>query len=103
MHTEPTFQSDAVNQQISSDLDLVSVDVTKLLIIYTGGTIGMKNCQSHGYVPVSGYLQEQLSMMGRFHNPTLNIKTNTVNVLVNDSEEKINSSPIMKTQKPVKR
>lgn len=29
------------------------IDVSRVLIIYTGGTIGMKHTPEHGYVPVS--------------------------------------------------
>lgn len=33
--------------------DFSSLDVSRVLIIYTGGTIGMKHTPEHGYVPVS--------------------------------------------------
>lgn len=37
-----------------------------IYIAYTGGTIGMQH-SAQGYVPVSGYLQQQLSVMPEFH------------------------------------
>jgi lysophospholipase len=29
------------------------IDVSRVLVIYTGGTIGMKHTVEHGYIPVS--------------------------------------------------
>jgi lysophospholipase len=40
--------------------------VTTVLMIYTGGTIGMKKGQN-GYEPVSGFLQQQLKQLSAFH------------------------------------
>ncbi|GKX56159.1 L-asparaginase 1 [Leminorella grimontii] len=37
-----------------------------IYVAYTGGTIGMRH-SSQGYVPVSGYLQQQLAKMPEFH------------------------------------
>ncbi|WP_380177905.1 asparaginase [Kalamiella sp. sgz302252] len=37
-----------------------------IYVAYTGGTIGMQRSE-HGYVPVSGHLQEQLAAMPEFH------------------------------------
>lgn len=37
-----------------------------IYVAYTGGTIGMQRSE-HGYVPVSGHLQNQLAMMPEFH------------------------------------
>ncbi|MEH2921222.1 asparaginase [Samsonia erythrinae] len=37
-----------------------------IYVAYTGGTIGMQR-STHGYVPVSGHLQEQLAQMPEFH------------------------------------
>ncbi|RKO82831.1 cytoplasmic asparaginase I, partial [Blyttiomyces helicus] len=68
----PIFVSDAVNTVISDPrvLDsLTSSDLTRILLIYTGGTIGMKNTSEHGYLPVPGYLSQTLSKMTRFHQP----------------------------------
>jgi len=37
-----------------------------IYVAYTGGTIGMQRSE-HGYVPVSGHLQQQLATMPEFH------------------------------------
>lgn len=37
-----------------------------IYVAYTGGTIGMRHSHQ-GYVPVSGYLQQQLAQMPEFH------------------------------------
>ncbi|KAJ3217527.1 hypothetical protein HDU67_007778 [Dinochytrium kinnereticum] len=80
------FQNSVVDQQILSTYDaLVQGDeLSKVLILYTGGTIGnnelrletksihdigMKNMSQHGYTPVPGFLSEVLSSMRRFHDP----------------------------------
>ncbi|RKP38943.1 asparaginase-domain-containing protein, partial [Dimargaris cristalligena] len=44
-------------------------DVSRVLVIYTGGTIGMKNTDM-GYVPVPNYLSQLLSKIDRFHDAT---------------------------------
>lgn len=43
--------------------------ITKVLILYTGGTIGMK-ITNRGYAPAKGFLQEQLESMPQFHDPS---------------------------------
>ncbi|KAI9136797.1 asparaginase-domain-containing protein [Paraphysoderma sedebokerense] len=70
----PIFKSDTVNLQISTirPNELVSQDVTRVLIIYTGGTIGMKNTAEHGYIPIPNYLSQVLESMTRFHDPFFN-------------------------------
>eukprot|EP01060_Flectonema_neradi_P040475 TRINITY_DN9231_c0_g1_i1.p1 TRINITY_DN9231_c0_g1~~TRINITY_DN9231_c0_g1_i1.p1 ORF type:complete len:787 (+),score=172.38 TRINITY_DN9231_c0_g1_i1:70-2430(+) len=40
----------------------------RILILYTGGTIGMKNSEK-GYVPATGYMGEKLMSMPQFHDP----------------------------------
>ncbi|KAJ3108160.1 hypothetical protein HDU97_002072 [Phlyctochytrium planicorne] len=67
----PIFQNVVVDQQILKTQDaLVQGDeLSKVLILYTGGTIGMKNMAQHGYAPVPGFLSEVLSSMRRFHDP----------------------------------
>lgn len=37
-----------------------------IYVAYTGGTIGMQR-SDHGYIPVSGHLQQQLAQMPEFH------------------------------------
>ncbi|KAJ3316952.1 hypothetical protein HDU93_004232, partial [Gonapodya sp. JEL0774] len=44
-------------------------NVVKVLIIYTGGTIGMVDTP-HGYVPAPGFLARSLSLSSRFHDPS---------------------------------
>ncbi|OLY85579.1 hypothetical protein AYI68_g223 [Smittium mucronatum] len=46
-----------------------NIGLAKVLIIYTGGTIGMVNSPLNGYTPVSGYLTEYLKTQSRFHDP----------------------------------
>ncbi|KAJ3080212.1 hypothetical protein HK102_003213 [Quaeritorhiza haematococci] len=66
------YLNDAVNEQVSAGVadDMVQADVSRVLIIYTGGTIGMKNTPQHGYTPCPGYLSRTLASMVRFHDPT---------------------------------
>lgn len=56
----------------TSSLDELKDDnfgiVTNVLMIYTGGTIGMKKGKK-GYEPVSGFLQSQLKKLSAFHDP----------------------------------
>ncbi|KAJ2159482.1 hypothetical protein GGF46_002978 [Coemansia sp. RSA 552] len=49
--------------------EAITQGVTKVLVIYTGGTIGMKHDRINGYIPVKGYLTEKLKSIGRFHDP----------------------------------
>ena len=49
------------------ELSLAS-DESKVLLIYTGGTIGML-IGEHGYVPVPYFLTETLRSQARFHDP----------------------------------
>ena len=41
-----------------------------IYVAYTGGTIGMQR-SAHGYIPVSGHLQQQLANMPEFHRPEM--------------------------------
>ncbi len=41
-----------------------------IYVAYTGGTIGMQRSE-HGYIPVSGHLQQQLAQMPEFHRPEM--------------------------------
>ncbi|KXN72158.1 asparaginase-domain-containing protein [Conidiobolus coronatus NRRL 28638] len=45
------------------------IEISRVLIIYTGGTIGMKPNADNHYEPVSNYLGESLRSMVRFHDP----------------------------------
>ncbi|KAJ9057524.1 hypothetical protein DSO57_1021849 [Entomophthora muscae] len=44
-------------------------DVSRILVIYTGGTIGMKYSLEKGYEPAYNYLSETLASIARFHDP----------------------------------
>ncbi|KAJ1509434.1 hypothetical protein HMI55_007381, partial [Coelomomyces lativittatus] len=63
------YISDAVQAQLSeTDLgSFISSNTSKVLIIYTGGTIGMHHTKEHGYVPLPNYLYQLLSTNYRFH------------------------------------
>ncbi|KAJ2066536.1 hypothetical protein GGH13_005677 [Coemansia sp. S155-1] len=55
-------------QRLRASLDeAITQGVSKVLVIYTGGTIGMKHDKINGYSPVKGYLPEKLRSIGRFH------------------------------------
>jgi len=42
----------------------------RVYIAYTGGTIGMKRTRA-GYVPASGYLQQQMDAMPELKHPSM--------------------------------
>ncbi|KAJ3401093.1 hypothetical protein HDV05_000673, partial [Chytridiales sp. JEL 0842] len=68
---ENVYENAVVDHQLlSSQEELVSApgSVAKVLILYTGGTIGMKNHRHHGYTPAKGFMTKVLSSMRRFHN-----------------------------------
>ncbi|KAI8372952.1 asparaginase-domain-containing protein [Radiomyces spectabilis] len=65
------YNNAAVGHQLSADRhDMLVPDVSRVLIIYTGGTIGMKNTPQHGYIPLPNYLAQSLSRVQRFHDPS---------------------------------
>lgn len=64
------FINDTVNQQIQTAEDMNANQVTRVLMIYTGGTIGMKNTPTHGYTPVPGFFSKVLARMTRFNDPS---------------------------------
>nr|KAJ3422761.1 hypothetical protein HK105_006440 [Polyrhizophydium stewartii] len=41
--------------------------MSRVLVVYTGGTIGMQNTPQHGYLPVKGFISRTLASMLRFH------------------------------------
>ncbi|KAG0233471.1 hypothetical protein BGW42_007428 [Actinomortierella wolfii] len=62
------YENAAVDFQLSQLMDdMLECEISRVLVIYTGGTIGMKNTQLHGYVPVPNYLADTLSKQSRFH------------------------------------
>ncbi|TPX38001.1 hypothetical protein SmJEL517_g00163 [Synchytrium microbalum] len=70
MPSTPIYVSDAVQSVLSEAVDdMVSAPLSRVLVIYVGGTIGMKNTPTHGYIPVPGFLSQTLAAMTRFHDP----------------------------------
>ncbi|KAI8336549.1 asparaginase-domain-containing protein [Chlamydoabsidia padenii] len=64
------FDNAAVGHQLNADRhDMLAPDISRVLIIYTGGTIGMKHTPEHGYIPFPNYLAKSLSKVQRFHDP----------------------------------
>lgn len=41
-----------------------------IYVAYTGGSIGMQRSE-HGFIPISGHLQNQLANMPEFHHPEM--------------------------------
>ncbi|KAF9934594.1 hypothetical protein FBU30_001358 [Linnemannia zychae] len=68
------FENAAVDYQLSQYIDeMLPCEVSRVLVIYTGGTIGMSNTKQFGYVPVPNFLADTLSKQSRFHDlPSLN-------------------------------
>ncbi|CAG8588399.1 13900_t:CDS:2, partial [Racocetra fulgida] len=78
---QPTIHNDAVSvaMQMTQPDDISTVpednvsfffiilDLSQVLVIYTGGTIGMKNTHLNGYIPVPNYFTNTLAEMSRFH------------------------------------
>lgn len=48
-------------------IDMTKGGITRTLVIYCGGTIGMRNDPIIGYTPVNGYLSSFLASERRFH------------------------------------
>ena len=56
-------------KQNSNKSDMINAGLTRTLVLYCGGTIGMKNDPEVGYVSAPGYLTNFLSTDRRFHDP----------------------------------
>jgi 60kDa lysophospholipase len=65
-----SYPNNVVGEQLqNAHLEqMVPVDMSRVLVIYTGGTIGMISGKD-GYLPVKCYLQNKLSQNVRFHDP----------------------------------
>ncbi|KAI8140484.1 asparaginase-domain-containing protein [Fennellomyces sp. T-0311] len=64
------YESAAVEHQLNADRnEMVAPDFSRVLVIYTGGTIGMKHTTEHGYIPLPNYFAQSLSKVGPFHDP----------------------------------
>jgi len=53
--------------------------IRKVLVLYTGGTIGMKT-SDRGYVCIAGYLPSVLKELPMFNDPDFNFKTQKVSL-----------------------
>lgn len=62
------FNNDSINQLLAVHDEMIGTDISRVLIIYTGGTIGMKNTEQ-GYQPFPDYLSQTLASMVRFNDP----------------------------------
>ncbi|KAI9297583.1 asparaginase-domain-containing protein [Neoconidiobolus thromboides FSU 785] len=71
LHNESIFENQVVEFQrnaVEID-DMLMPDVSRILVIYTGGTIGMTHNRDNGYEPKANYLSETLASQSRFHDP----------------------------------
>ena len=57
-------------KQASGVAEMTGTQVTSILVIYAGGTIGMMKDPEHGYCPIPGYLHRTLAERPNFHDPT---------------------------------
>lgn len=75
------FINDVVIAQVDSHVAdaMIPANMSTVLLIYTGGTIGMQNTPQHGYLPVHNYLEKTLESSNRFHDGSLGL-TNAVHV-----------------------
>ncbi|KAI3641949.1 hypothetical protein MIR68_000059 [Amoeboaphelidium protococcarum] len=70
--SSPLFLNPVVNfQRRAAESQAVSNtgQYARVLMLYTGGTIGMKEVSDQGFIPVDNYLTEVLSKTARFHDP----------------------------------
>ena len=67
--TDPVYLNSVVDYQKATLPSHVTVkgDVISVLILFTGGTIGMKANAQQGYVPVVDWFYQSLSRIARFH------------------------------------
>ncbi|KAI7885126.1 asparaginase-domain-containing protein [Lichtheimia hyalospora FSU 10163] len=66
----PIFDNAAVVHQLTADRNEMLVpDFSRVLCIYTGGTIGMKHTKEHGYIPLPNYFAQTLGKNLQFHDP----------------------------------
>ena len=69
----------------STALEMVRAESSRVLIIYTGGTIGMKN-SDQGYVPYPNFLPQQVAKMSMFHDQDIKDQFNNVNIVSPNGE-----------------
>lgn len=63
------FGRDRANQKVD-DADEVDVNLSHILMLYVGGTIGMKKNKEGVLKPARGYLAGRLAGLPQFHDPT---------------------------------
>lgn len=82
------YNSATVHEQVTmASNEMLPMKISKVLVLYTGGTIGMKMTVDHVYEPVPNYFSDLLFSMRQFHDPNHNLgETITVNVAVKDEE-----------------
>lgn len=56
-------------KEASGVAEMTGTQVTSILVIYAGGTIGMMKDPEHGYCPIPGYLHRTLTKRPNFHDP----------------------------------
>ncbi|CAO3636165.1 unnamed protein product [Cunninghamella blakesleeana] len=97
------YDNAVVGYQLNVDWqDMLAPDVSRVLIIYTGGTIGMKHTVEHGYIPFPNYLAKSLSKVQRFHDPrkpqgfntmSRSNSTDSLDTFISSSDAQKNDSP----------
>ncbi|KAI9277638.1 asparaginase-domain-containing protein [Sporodiniella umbellata] len=95
------YENPAVGHQLGVDRDdMVAPDVSRVLVIYTGGTIGMKHTPEHGYIPLPNYLAESLSKVQRFHDPQNSPSSSRPGLYRSSSTDSVDSlnSPTSETE-----
>ncbi|KAL6636441.1 asparaginase-domain-containing protein [Neocallimastix sp. 'constans'] len=82
------YNSATVHEQVTMESnEMLPMKTSKVLILYTGGTIGMKMTADHVYEPVPNYFTDLLLTMRQFHDPYHHFDdTVMVNVIVKDEE-----------------
>ncbi|ORX45211.1 asparaginase-domain-containing protein [Piromyces finnis] len=83
------YNSATVHEQVTVEsTEMFPMNVSKVLILYTGGTIGMKMTADHVYCPVTDFFTDLLLTMRQFHDPNNNYDdTIIVNTVVKEEEE----------------
>jgi len=86
---EKSFVSATVHEQVTVEsTEMLPMNVSKVLILYTGGTIGMKMTIDHVYKPVPDFFTDLLLSMRQFHDPNNKFdNTVVVNTVVKKEEE----------------
>jgi len=88
-HESKSFYNSAtVHEQVTMAInEMLPMKTSKVLILYTGGTIGMKMTVDHVYEPVPNYFTDLLLSMRQFHDANHPFDdTVTLNVVVNEEE-----------------